>query len=355
MTTVKDGEDKLAKRPRQPVNVARLLTGASRLLRGYSPLLSIEITRECPLRCPGCYAYGNDHLGGGVTLRGLSDLRGDALVDGVLDLVRTHRPMQVSFVGGEPLVRHRELSRILPVLSEWGVYSLVVTSAIMPFPQEWNRIPRVRVTVSIDGLQPEHDARRKPATYERILANLQGRTADISWVVTNQMLTRPGYLEEYLAFWSARPEIERIWLSIYTPQRGEVSAERLTRASRRRLLEALPELKRRYPALILPDGAVEAFASPPRDPGACTFARVSVNYSADLKTRVEPCFFGGNPDCTECGCAVSASLHWLRGRPLIGGLRAAHLIDLSLAIGRHRRRSVPAQIAVAGSPPIAAG
>ena len=32
-------------------------------------MLSIEITRECPLHCPGCYAYGDTHLGGSVTLR----------------------------------------------------------------------------------------------------------------------------------------------------------------------------------------------------------------------------------------------------------------------------------------------
>ncbi len=197
-------------KPRQPVRVTTLLTAWGRLLRGYTPLLSIEITRECPLRCPGCYAYGDDHLGGGVTLRQLRDLHGDALVTGVLELVRRHRPMQVSFVGGEPLIRHRELSRILPVLSDWGVYSLVVTIAVIPFPAEWNGIPRVRVAVSIDGLQPEHDARRAPATYDRILANLHRRKADISWVITNVMLSRPGYLDEYLAFWTARPEIERI-------------------------------------------------------------------------------------------------------------------------------------------------
>jgi sulfatase maturation enzyme AslB (radical SAM superfamily) len=159
-----------------------------------------------------------------MTLRGLRDLTGDALVDGVLGLVRKHRPMQVSFVGGEPLLRHKELSRILPVLNEWGVYSLVVTSAVIPFPAEWNDLPRVRITASIDGLQPDHDARRKPATYERILKNLQGRTADVSWVITNQMMERQGYLDEYLAFWTSRPEIQRIWLSLYTPQRGEISA-----------------------------------------------------------------------------------------------------------------------------------
>src|SRR5687768_6059478 len=176
-----------------------ILPSWGRVLTGYTPALSIEITRECPLHCPGCYAYDDNHLGGAVTLRQLHDLRGDDLVNGVLALVRRHRPVQVSFVGGEPLIRHKELSRILPVVSEWGVYSLVVTSAVTPFPVEWNAIPRVRVAVSIDGLQPEHDVRRAPATYPRILKNLEGRKADVSWVITNQMMERPGYLDEYLA------------------------------------------------------------------------------------------------------------------------------------------------------------
>ena len=47
-----------------------------RILRGYRPALSIEITRECPLRCPGCYAYGDEHLGGDVTLRQVHDYKG---------------------------------------------------------------------------------------------------------------------------------------------------------------------------------------------------------------------------------------------------------------------------------------
>jgi MoaA/NifB/PqqE/SkfB family radical SAM enzyme len=326
---------------RQPVKLRTLLSALGRLLRGYSPLLSIEITRECPLHCPGCYAYDNNHLGGGVTLRQLHDRRGDELVDGVLDLVRRHRPVQVSFVGGEPLLRQQELNRILPAVSDMGVYSLVVTSAVAPFPAAWNGIPRVRVAVSIDGLQPEHDARRAPATYDRILKNLSGRKVDVSWVVTNQMMTRPGYLDEYLAFWTSRPEIERVWLSIYTPQRGERSEERLTPASRRRLVDELPALKWKYPALILPPGAVQAFMHPPSDPSQCTFARVSVNYSADLQARIEPCFFGGNPNCSECGCAVSAGLQWIHAKPVALGIRVGHLIDLSLAAGNHPPRRTP--------------
>ena len=64
-----------------------LITAWGRILTGYTPSLSIEITRECPLRCPGCYAYGDDHLGGEVTLREVRDFKGQALVDGVMRLI----------------------------------------------------------------------------------------------------------------------------------------------------------------------------------------------------------------------------------------------------------------------------
>ena len=88
-----------------------------KILQGYRPNLSIEITRECPLRCPGCYAYGDEHLGGGQTLRTLSDRKGQPLVDGILEVVDRLKPLHVSLVGGEPLVRYRELDVLLPQLS----------------------------------------------------------------------------------------------------------------------------------------------------------------------------------------------------------------------------------------------
>ena len=83
-----------------------IFTAWGRILRGYRPALSIEITRECPLRCPGCYAYGDEHLGGGVTLRQVSDYKGQELIDRFFKLVDEHKPLHVSIVGGEPLVRY---------------------------------------------------------------------------------------------------------------------------------------------------------------------------------------------------------------------------------------------------------
>jgi len=309
------------------------LVSLGRVLSGKAPMLSIEITRECPLSCPGCYAYGGNHLGGEVTLTQLNDLRGQALVDGVIGLVKKHKPVHLSIVGGEPLVRHRELSKILPVVDEMGVYTLIVSSGVIPYPAEWDRLKRTRVGISIDGLQPEHDARRKPATYERILQNIQGRWVHISWVITRPMLQREGYLDEYLRFWTARPEIDRVWLNIYTPQIGERSEEALTAEDRRRLIELLPGLKKKYPKLLMPRGVAEAFASPPEKPQDCTFAKMSVNYSADLETRIEPCFYGGQPDCSQCGCSVTAGLHWIGNMKLAGPLRASHLINGTIAAG----------------------
>jgi 4Fe-4S single cluster domain len=102
------------------VTKSAILVAWGRILRGQKPLLSIEITKECPLHCPGCYAYEPEHLGD-TPLRQLADYRGAQLVDGVLALVRRHRPLHVSIIGGEPLVRYRELSDLLPKLERMGI------------------------------------------------------------------------------------------------------------------------------------------------------------------------------------------------------------------------------------------
>lgn len=297
-------------------------------------MLSIEITRECPLRCPGCYAFGDAHLGGEVTLRDLHDLHGDSLVEGVLRLVQKHKPMHVSIVGGEPLIRHRELGRILPAISRLDAYTLVVTSAVIPIPVEWMKIPRVRVAVSVDGLPQDHDVRRKPATYERILQNIEGRTVNIHCVVTRPMLAHRNYLDEYVAFWSARPEVDRIWMSTYTPQIGEQSPEMLTSEDREALARMLPRLSARFRKLLFKDGMSKALLEPPRNPDDCLFAKMSVNYSADLESRVEPCVFGGSPDCSQCGCAASNAMHWIRSVPVAGPLKVGHFIQGSISVGK---------------------
>ena len=74
----------------------------------------------------------------------------------------------------------------------------LVTSAVREIPKEWATIPRLTIVVSIDGLQPEHDVRRTPATYDRILKHIVGHQIVVHCTVTRQQINRPGYLEEFL-------------------------------------------------------------------------------------------------------------------------------------------------------------
>jgi len=304
-----------------------------RILAGRTPAMSIEITRECPLSCPGCYAYNDDHLNNGLTLRQVRDYRGQELVDRVLALVEEHRPLHLSIVGGDPLVRLFELEQLLPKLTEMGIHCQIVTSAFRKIPAEWTRNPRITVAVSIDGLPPEHDARRKPATYERILRNIEGCDISVHCTVTRQMLSREDYLGEFVELWQNRPECERIWMSLYTPQVGEISSERLTKEDRRRVVEELLVLRRRFSKLEMAESLVRAFLTPPEGPSDCVFAATTETISADLETRIGPCQFGGNPDCSQCGCIASAGLHAVKLHQLPGGLQVGTLLNASQRVG----------------------
>ena len=319
-----------------------VLTAWGRILAGYQPALSIEITRECPLRCPGCYAYGDDHLGGDFTLRDVRDFKGQALIDGVIDLVDRHRPLHVSVVGGEPLVRYKELNAILPLLAKRRIHTQIVTSAVREIPKEWASLPKLTISVSIDGLQPEHDVRRTPATYERILKHIIGHQIVVHCTVTRQQVTRPGYLEEFLRFWSARTEVRKIWISLYTPQIGEVSAERLLPADRAQVVADLKALRMKYPKLEAPIGLIDAYAHPPDSPDECVFARTTTSISADLTTKITPCQFGGVPDCQNCGCVASAGLAALGRYTVMGFIPVGALFTGSVRIGEQMRRLRPA-------------
>jgi MoaA/NifB/PqqE/SkfB family radical SAM enzyme len=295
--------------------------------------MSIEITKECPLRCPGCYAYEEQHLGG-TPLRLLNDHRGSQLVDGVLALVEQHKPLHLSIVGGDPLVRCRELEILLPKLNANGIFVQVVTSAFRTIPAAWAKLSRLNVVVSIDGLEPEHNARRKPATYERILRNIAGHQVVIHTTITGQTLQRPDYWKEFLEFWTPRAETKKVWISLFTPQRGAPPApEDISPQQRRRLIEQLFDWRERFPKLDMARGLIREFEHPPQRAEDCIFAQTTRVISADLKTRVVPCQFGGDPDCAKCGCVASMGLAAVGHYPLVPGITAGMVYRASAKIG----------------------
>ncbi len=253
------------------LRIKPVLQAWGRTLRGRAPSLSIEITKECPLRCPGCYAYEDAHLGT-TNLRSLSDFKGQELIARVLDLVDQHRPLHLSIVGGDPLVRYRELEVLLPQLVK-RAHIQVVTSAFRPIPLSWATLPNLQLVISVDGLQPEHDVRRQPATYQRILHNIQGHhRIAVHCTITSAMVKRSGYLPEFVDFWSANPAVEKIWMSIFTPQRGAANVECLTADERMSVVETLLRVRRDYPKLDMLEGMIREFLSPPVSPDRCIFA-----------------------------------------------------------------------------------
>jgi MoaA/NifB/PqqE/SkfB family radical SAM enzyme len=321
------------------MDTAIVLRAWGLILSGHHPNLSIEITRECPLRCPGCYAYGDDHLGGDVVLRELADFKGQELIDGVVDVVTRLKPMHLSIVGGEPLVRFRELDVLLPKLTRgMGVHTQLVTSAVRPIPEGWAGMEKLQVVVSIDGLQPEHDARRKPATYDRILKHIKGQQITVHCTITRQQ-TRPGYVTEFTEFWAAQPDVKRIWFSLYTPQKGEQSEERLRVEDRARVVAEISALYAKHPKLhdMIPS-VLEGYLAPPQNPEECIFAKTTACLSSDLKRTITPCQYGGDPDCTQCGCMASVGLDALGRHKLGGVLPLKSVFKGSLAVGAGMRK-----------------
>ena len=318
------------------LRIKPVLQAWGRTLRGRLPSLSIEITRECPLRCPGCYAYEDAHLGT-TNLRSLSDFKGEDLIRRTLDVVEQYDPLHLSIVGGDPLVRYRELEVLLPQLVK-RTHVQVVTSAFRLIPASWATLPNLQLVVSIDGLQPEHDVRRKPATYARILRHIQGHHIAVHCTVTSAMVKRSGYLPEFVDFWSANPAVEKIWMSIFTPQRGGENVECLTTDERNGVVETLLRIRQDERKVDMPEGMIREFLSPPVSPDRCIFAQTTRTLSADFKTRVEPCQFGGDPDCSRCGCIASMGLAAVGHQKLAGPITAGHIFWTSAAIGRSVQR-----------------
>ena len=323
------------------MKTSEILSAWRKILKGERPSLSIEITRECPLRCPGCYAYDEAHLGGGATLRTLNDRKGQELINGVLEIVDRYRPLHLSIVGGDPLVRYRELETMIPLILDRGVHVQVVTSAFRPLSLGWLELPHLNVVISIDGLQPEHDVRRAPATYNRILKNIAGQKITVHCTITGQMMKRRGYLREFLEFWTPRGEVRKVWFSLFTPQLGDNMPEILHPQERFQAIADMLALRREFPKLDMPEEMIRQFSNPPHSPGDCVFALTTEIVSADLKTKIVPCIFGGEPDCSSCGCAASMGLTAVAAHKIGGLIPIGAIFKASVKIGQARHRRIP--------------
>jgi hypothetical protein len=109
------------------------------------------------------------------------------------------------------------------------------------------------------------------------------------------------------------------------------------------VIDELFQLRKRFPKLDMPEGLIKQFSKPPHNPSECVFALTTQTISADLKTKITPCQFGGKPDCESCGCIASMGLAAVAAHKLGGFIPVGAIFRASLNIGqrRVRRRSPP--------------
>jgi hypothetical protein len=121
---------------------------------------------------------------------------------------------------------------------------------------------------------------------------------------------------------------------MFTPQVGAEAPEILTPAERTRAVNELQSMRQRFPKAQLPPAALARFLSPPETPDDCIFARTTRTISADLKTVITPCQFGGEPDCSQCGCFASMALGAVGDHKLGGLIPVGAIFRASFAVGR---------------------
>lgn len=97
-------------------------------------------------------------------------------------------------------------------------------------------------------------------------------------------------------------------------------------------------LRAEFPKLDMPAEMIRQFATPPQSPAECVFALTTQTLSADLKTKITPCQFGGQPDCASCGCVASMGLAAIAAHKLGGVIPVGAIFKASIKIGQARSR-----------------
>ena len=258
------------------------------------------------------------------------------------------KPLHVSLVGGEPLVRYRELDVLLPQLSQRGLYVQVVTSAVRPIPDRVGvdpaaadlRVDRraaagARRAPDAGHLRSHPQAHRGPPDHRPLHGDAAADPA--------RRLHR-GIRAHVVGQRNVRVDLAE---PLHAASRRGVRREAPARRSRARRRDAAAVARRASRSCRCRGRCSMPIWSRPTHPSECIFAQTTECVSADLQTRITPCQFGGTPDCSNCGCMASAGLAAV-GRHRLGGVRAdrravCRIARASAARSPRRDRARPAR------------
>ena len=143
----------------------------------------------------------------------------------------------------------------------------------------------------------------------------------------------PATWMNFSSFGAASRDREGLVQSFYSAARGP-DPEILTPSQRAAVIADLRRLRVAYPVLEMPEPLIRELESPPQSPKECIFARTTQTISADLRTQITPCQFGGDPDCGQCGCIASMALAAVGHHRVLGKLTAGQIFLASDRIGK---------------------
>ena len=105
------------------------------------------------------------------------------------------------------------------------------------------------------------------------------------------------------------------------------------------VVREIGELAARHPKLAdMRPQLIAGYLRPPATPADCIFAKTTACVSSDLKRAITPCQFGGDPDCTQCGCMASMGLDAVGRHRLAGVLPVRRVLSASIAVGAGVRK-----------------
>ena len=195
---------------------------------------SIDVSKECNLRCRHCYFFEQDYD---------AELSVDAWMAKLEAIRAQSKPwefpfFQCSWVGGEPLIRKDLIERG----RHYFRYNTVVTNGTIPLP-DW---PDVNWYISIDGDEEHHEwIRKKKGIYKRAMKNVEEHPnlqVTIAYMITKQNVH---CIEQAVKDW-ARAGAAHMTFDFYTPIETIEDDLWLPFAERDRTLDMLIELKRIY-------------------------------------------------------------------------------------------------------------
>ena len=141
------------------------------------------------------------------------------------------------------------------------------------------------------------------------------------------------YLRDFARTWSLQTNVWKIWFSLFTPQIGDRSPQRLKAADRATAIDRIAALPSLYPKVYAPGVVLDGYRHPPDSPSECIFAQITSCVSVDLSTPVVPCQIGGRPECSECGCIAAAGFASIGKVKLAGLLKVSDVFVLSKKLG----------------------